>query len=380
MSDYVVTVGSPLDTLARRTSSRRRPNQAQIPVSQAGSGEDPQYAHVSVLDAPSKKSLGPAPQSPLLHTHFRTSIATQSSLNTSNDFYGPRVTRGPEAFPYDDDVSIYSTPASSGPTPGPLSNFVRAPAELEQISELSGAVQGRSTPSPQPRGGTWSVKGRRPKFGTGRVDPDNLYQGPSNNSVPLPTVVVSSSEPEGVVDEPGQGHGNVLSSPIAESHSAGREHTQRKYLNFSRPMRAGGASEDSKFQVLARNAFRQSASPPPPPLNAQSSQPSPGASPPLSRQISPSEEGKHAPGTPLNSSMSPDTRIPPLTPTRPPPKPPVTMSPQVIPLLHEPPRVSSSPVSLYSKFSYYELDSPSDSPTSDSLQVPASPHAPTQRT
>ena len=374
MSDYVMPVSSPLDTLARKTSSRQRSNPVQ---NQAGSGEDTQYAHVPMLDAPPMRPLGLAPQSPLLHTRFRTSTATQSSLNTSNELYGPPMASGSEDFPYDDDVSVYSTGTSSGPTPGRLSNSVRAPAQLEQISELSGIVQDRNTSSPQPRGGASGVKDRyRPK-NDNRSDPDNLHQGPRlNKSVPLPTVVISSEEPEGVVDEPGQRFGNVLSSPIAESHSVGSRPsggTQRNYLNFSRPMRAGGASEDTKRQVLARNAFRRSAF-----TSAQSPQPSPAASPPLpSRQISPSKEGQHVPETPLNSVMPSDTRPSSLIPTRPAPKPPVAVSTQITPLLHEPPRVSSSPTSLYSKFSYYELDSPSSSPTSDSLQVPAPPHTPT---
>ena len=346
MGDYVVPLSSPLDTLARRTSSRRRPQML---------GEDTQYTHVPVLDAPPKRTFDPAPHSPLLHTRFRTSVATQSSLNTSNELYGPHVASVSEDFSYDDDVSIYSTGTFSGPTPG-RSSSVRAPLQLEQISELSGSVQGRSTPSPQPRNGPPGAEdSRRPNIGM--LDSDNLYQEPQ--SVPLPTVVVSSEEPEGVVDEPGQGFGNVLSTPIAESLSVGD--TQRKYLNFSRPMRAGGASEETKRQVLARNAFRRS-----------SPQPSPGVSPPLSRPISPSKEGQHVPEIPLNSSMFSNTPPSSLTPTRPAPKPPVSVSTQIIPLLHEPPRVSSSPTSLYSKFSYYELDSPSSSPTSDSLQVPAS--------
>jgi hypothetical protein len=376
MGDYVVPVSSPLDALARRTS-RRRPTPVQTPLSQPGSGDDPrpQYTHVPILDAPPKRPFALAPQSPLLHTRFRASVATQSSLNTSNELCGPRMAGGAEDFPYEDDISIYST---SDPTPDRLSNSVRSPAELEQISELSGGVQDRSTSSLQPsRGVSSPIDGRRQK--NGMMDPRNLYQGsPSNNSLPLPIVVVSSEAPEEVVDDHGQGWGDVLSSPIAESHSVGHTpSTQRKHLNFSRPMRAGGASEDTKHQVLARNAFRRSAFTRP---SAQSPQPSLGAPPPHSREISPSRKGQQVPENPLNTSISSNALTSSLIPTRPAPKPPVAAGNQLAPLLHDPPRVSSSPTSLYSMFSYYELDSPPSS-TSDSLRVPASPHMPqtTQR-
>ena len=376
MGDYVVPVSSPLEALARRTS-RRRPTPVQTPLSQAGSGDDPQpqYTHVPILDAPPKRPFALAPQSPLLHTRFRASVATQSSLNTSNELCGPRMASGAEDFPYEDDISFYST---SDPTPGRLSNSVRSPADLEQIFELSGEVQDRGTPSPQPSGGVSSpIDGRRPK--NGMVDLRNLYQGSrSNNSLPLPIVVVSSEVPEEVVDDHGQGWGDVLSSPIAESHSVGHTpSTQRKHLNFSRPMRAGGASEDTKHQVLARNAFRRSAFTRP---SAQSPRPSLGASPPHSREISPSRKGQQVPENPLNTSIFSNALTSSLIPTRPAPKPPVAADKQVAPLLHAPPRVSSSPTSLYSMFSYYELDSPSSSPTSESLRVPASPHTPQTRT
>jgi hypothetical protein len=205
MGDYVVPVSSPLDTLARKTS-RRRPTPVQTPLYQAGSGEgpQPQYINVPMLDAPPKRPLALAPQSPLLHTRFRASVATQSSLNTSNELSGPHMASGAEDFPYEDDISIYST---SDPTPGRLSNSVRSHAELEQTSELSGEVQGRSTPSPQPRSGVANViDGRRPK--NGMMDLRNLYQGSrSNNSLPLPIVVVSSEVPEEVVDDHSQGWG-----------------------------------------------------------------------------------------------------------------------------------------------------------------------------
>lgn len=201
----------------------------------------------------------------------------------------------------------------------------------------------------------------------------------SKNPVPLPTVVVSAEEPEVVTDDHDQGRAHVLSSPITGSHSlVGRTpSTLPKHLNFSRPVRPGGASEDAKRRVLARNAFRQSAAthrnaPSPP-------QPSPGASPHFSGQISSFQEGLRVPETSLgtsNPSITPPSSLMPHT--RPSPLH-VTTDNQVVPLLDGPSRGPSSPISLYSAYSYYQFDSPSDSPTSDSLQVPGSPYTPPSR-
>jgi len=53
---------------------------------------------------------------------------------------------------------------------------------------------------------------------------------------------------------------------------------------------------------------------------------------------------------------------------------------QPIPVLHDPPPPPSArSISLYSAYSYYQLDSPSDPSPSDSLQVPSSPHTPLPR-
>ncbi|KAH9043587.1 hypothetical protein EDB84DRAFT_1587266 [Lactarius hengduanensis] len=211
MSDYVapsfesLQVHSPLESLVRRTSSRRRPNITPTPLSQDGMDR---YPPVPVLDAPPKHNTGLPPPSPLLHTRFRASIATQSSSNTHGRTRS-HVSNGSQDISYDDDIIV-------------------------SVEEMDEAVydyeheQGSALSSPTP--GSRLLAGRTP------------------SAVP-------------------------------------------RNVNFSRPVKPGGASEEAKRQVLARNAFR-----------------------------------------------------------------------------------------LYSAYSYYQLDSPSPSPTSDTLQVPPSPYAPPPHT
>jgi len=113
MGDYLIPVSSPLDTLVRKTSSRRRPNDIQIPLPQGASDEHALYPEPPILDAPPpKRPFGNPPQSPLLHNRFRTSVATQLSLNTSAELYRHihgRMASGTQDFAHDEDASIYST-------------------------------------------------------------------------------------------------------------------------------------------------------------------------------------------------------------------------------------------------------------------------------
>jgi hypothetical protein len=379
MGDYLIPLASPLDTLVGKTSSsRRRPTEVKIPVYPEGSSEDAQYPDSSVFDAHQKRPDGNPPQSPLLHTRFRASVVTQSSFNTTADYYGhshARMASGTQDIPFDDDVSVYSAATSSFPISGRLSNVL--PPELEPVSDLSDGVQGQvqSAPSLRPNS-------RRSKSGT--IDPDAGHEQRSrlNISVPLPIVVVSGEEPEDVDYTSDQGRGDALSSSIATSRSmaGGRTpSTLPKHLNFSRPVRPVAAPEDSKRLVLARNAFRRSALPH---SNPQSPPQSPaGVSPHRSRQFSPLQEGLRA-EAPLAISTSDATPPSSLTPSMILPIKPrgANTTDQPLPLFHDPPQTSSSRSSLYSTYSYYQLDSPSDPPSNDTLQVPASPHTPPTRT
>lgn len=194
------------------------------------------------------------------------------------------------------------------------------------------------------------------------IDPGSTHQqrSPSREAVLLPTVVVSE-EPDSA-NAYDQGRGNVLPSPIDGSQSmVGRTPSVLPvHLNFSRPVRPADASEESKRRVLARNAFRRSAASNSTPQ--QSPQPQPRTSPHL---LAPLQTEQSAPKAPLTAS--PDSSTPPTMLHAAPNK-------QPIPLLHEPPPPPSARSSLYSAYSYYQLDSPSDPLPSDSLQVPTSPH------
>jgi hypothetical protein len=86
-----------------------------------------------------------------------------------------------------------------------------------------------------------------------------MYQrSKSQNSSIVPTVVVSVEESDEAINgyEPEQG--NALSSPIPDAQLlAGRTPSAMpRNVNFSRPVKPDGASEEAKRQVLARNAFR----------------------------------------------------------------------------------------------------------------------------
>ena len=387
MSDYVVPsvedlqLSSPLDTLVRRTSSPRRPNAIQTHLPQAGMVEDSESrsALVPKLDAPPKKSFRHPPPSPLLHTRFRTSVATQSSFNTSADLYGhshSHMPSGSRDIPYDDDASIYSTASTASlPNSSHLSNTLPDNHLVSLSGETQNSVQS-SLPS------YLSVDGHHGYRSTNSTtDPYPYQRSPSPNSVSVPTVVVSAEEPENMVGNYDDERGNILSSPAPNSRVlVGRTPSSLpKNMNFSRPVRPGGTSEEAKRQVLARNAFRST-------LTHSSLHPSPQLAPRsspvphLSGHL-PLFERQHAsPDTPENTDGSPFAPTSSHVPSaRPPSNPRVSASSHPVPLLHEPPS-SPSNLSIYSAYSYYQLDSPSHSPTGDAVQVPLSPHAPPPHT
>ncbi|KAI9451223.1 hypothetical protein BJY52DRAFT_1298981 [Lactarius psammicola] len=347
MSDYVVPsfeslqVHSPLESLVRRTSSRRRPNTTQTPLAQDRMDH---YSPVPVLDAPPKHHIGLPPPSPLLHTRFRASIATQSSSNTSAETYDrtrSHVANGSQDIPYDDDISLYSVATASIPH-----SDITGSSSRGKIRNLF-----QRTPPRRTSDTSNATGGRYERRSTDSATDPFMYQQPrsQNLAAAVPTVV----------------QGNALSSPTPDSQLfAGRTPSAvPRNVNFSRPVKPGGAAEESKRQVLARNAFRSTLT--------HSKLSLLEAAQSVSTKISES---------PSKFSLSPSSSSMPST--RRPYNPRAAASSQLAPLTHNPLSVSSSLSSLYSAYSYYQLDSPSPSPspTTDTLQVPPSPHAPPPRT
>jgi hypothetical protein len=210
-----------------------------------------------------------------------------------------------------------------------------------------------------------------------------MYQrSKSQNSSIVPTVVVSVEESDEAINgyEPEQG--NALSSPIPDAQLlAGRTPSAMpRNVNFSRPVKPDGASEEAKRQVLARNAFRSTLTHS---SMKPSEQPRPQSPPHLTPELSRLEATQYAPPeSPSKPSLSLTRSSPPMPPTRRSSNLRVTES-HLTPLKRTTSSVSSSSLSsIYSAYSYYQLDSPlpSPSPTTDTLQVPPSPYAPPPRT
>ncbi|KAI0060897.1 HCP-like protein [Artomyces pyxidatus] len=92
--------------------------------------------------------------------------------------------------------------------------------------------------------------------------------------------------------------------------------------------------------------------------------PSPSPSPsPLSRSASPESPRALSPSARGTGRSFPS------------PGPQTASTAQTITLPRDPPPIPSSPGSLYSAYSYYQLDTPQQSPTGATLQVPGSPRA-----
>ncbi|KAF8261016.1 hypothetical protein EI94DRAFT_1747040 [Lactarius quietus] len=204
-------------------------------------------------------------------------------------------------------------------------------------------------------------------------------QSRSQNTSVVPTVVVSVEEWDEAADGYGHERGSALSSPTADPRLLpGRTPSAMpRNVNFSRPVKPGGASDEAKRQVLARNAFRSTLTH----FNSKpSEQPQPQSSPHPTGEFARIEATQSAsmiPETPPNLSPSSSS----MPSTRRPSNPHAVADSHLTPLMRNLPSISTSSLnSIYSAYSYYQLDSPSPSPTTDTLQVPPSPHAPPPHT
>jgi hypothetical protein len=326
---------SPLETLVRRASSRAVTPLVVRTADYNTSQQEEDERHQSPFTTPPKqKYQGRPPSSPLLHTHFRGSTATAlTAYDTSYSDTTGGLTGQDHGDPsresvYHDEESIYSRQSNawSGlPSRQDAEPFTsdRHPNAYSQASEFDVddfAAQYRdSYQMPSQSRGTAGA----PSF--------------------IPTVVVS--EPTGIY------HGQHGSPPSLAAN--------RSPVNYSRPLRPAASAEsirpplppvtsnDSKRQVLDRNINR-----------FQPSTPRTGAS----RSPSPSHSNtNYTPSSPRTGyTTSPasvsSTSLTPSLPSRS-PSPSMIAGTQTVTLPNRPPSfVQGSPTSLYSHYSYYDLD------------------------
>lgn len=351
---------SPLDTLVRRTSSKRFKQRAAIGyVDQQGGqgygGYNEQYDESAAYDynppepsTPERNGSQQLATSPLLHSHFARHSTATSSSNDDNSYYIDRSSMGSAAtdgvyppYQYDDDASVYSD----------------APALRE----------------------SWQSTATARLTQTGNTTIDEIPgarapRSPSPNET-MPVVVVSS---------PG---GDQTARPVSKGGRAPIAASAQLTANFSRPVRPPTLppvnAEEQKRLVLERNAARarspSNPSPQPnqfstlqqlPPLPRGSSTSSMGSHPSSSAQAqdygappyltdrsisshshrSPSPNAYINPQAPasLRSVASSPNLNPMAGPSRPPP--------QSAPLSRgAPDGRSGSPTSVYSGYSFYQL-------------------------
>jgi hypothetical protein len=204
---------SPLDTLVRQSSRRAQTNNSQLqPVS---------------TFTRHRQGMNGNPSSPLLHTRFRTSASTGSSSfvdlpddeGDTNTPIQPGPSQGSHSSWPGDDESVYSrTSGSRSPTPSVIPEHDRQ----SWASHSSDATM-KMELSTQPARDTW-------RSSSNGVDPFSFrqYESPTRG---VPMVVVSSPTASvansSVYDSPGS------SRSMAPRPSA----TQYSISNFSRPLR-----------------------------------------------------------------------------------------------------------------------------------------------
>ncbi|KIO07362.1 hypothetical protein M404DRAFT_409259 [Pisolithus tinctorius Marx 270] len=224
---------SPLETLVRRTSSRRRVGHNQRgrnDMRQATAAVPSPIPHFPV----SRPSLGSPPRpfasqsmpdSPLLHSNFRSSAASGTTNASVLQYYMGQNSKSSldepdETFYYDDSSLIY-------------------PGEREQPHVAQSTNHTPQNPGPQ-----MSNSSSQPIPSSTANRQDSPEAEPRTSSSTVPTVFVSSPEDE--VDLPPRA---PTRQPIVSSGSP--------RLNFSRPGRPPILSSDEqKRQVLARNSQR----------------------------------------------------------------------------------------------------------------------------
>ncbi|KAG7446104.1 HCP-like protein [Guyanagaster necrorhizus] len=341
-SPFSLHHSSPLETLGRSTTRQNIPPPVRLPPAHSSnsSGLNPQFTYPAQSSSSSGNHLTTPPRqqpqqhsghhltpsSPLLHSHFsRGSTATRSSKDDNSylDLSGDSSQVYHDDYHYYDQESIYSS----------------APAIRD----------------------SWESHGTSPHkhLANDYVVDSEIYDAyAADPDSPVPTVFVSP-----VSDEPSRlvGKAPILRSAVTN--------------NYSRPVRPSLPSEqspaeleDRKRKVLERNGRSTTSSP-----TSSYQCPSPSHFPVPPRGLEHFQNNHRSP-LPQPGSRSPsptDTIHGPAAPSTPSPNLLSVHRPEAIALPRKPPSVRvDSPASLYSTYSFYQLDNGSSSPS------PSSPHFP----
>jgi hypothetical protein len=246
---------SPLETLVRKTSSRR----AQGPPKSLGQQSSGQFLHDQYLLSPAYASHTHSPprhqqqqmppNSPLLHTHFRGSTLSavtndhNSYLDTSMAFSGGENSHEVDYAYRDDDASVYSTP-SMLPSPHPQDRW--SPID----SHLDHEPTSESWDDSEAYTGTTAHSGFAAQD-TNDTSSESVFEADIESS--LPAVVISPVLDPGPLTpalQPTRGGKVPIAAPAK--------------FNFSRPGRPPIIpSSDLKRQVIERNVGRYPAESPP---------------------------------------------------------------------------------------------------------------------
>ncbi|KAG2345428.1 HCP-like protein [Suillus weaverae] len=340
---------SPLDTLVRRTSSKRQAVQRKehearkqaaalnssspVPYSSRSTGfpSSLQVQAVHANSSPRPFATSPSvPDSPLLHSQFRNSTASNADYLNRKSFLS--LTDEPDGY-YDELVSYYeenSMYSLQSHTPSACADSRRS-----WVEPASGSANVLNIES--------------------SVHDMHLF----NSSTPVPTVVVSKPQDvnkQAVVKEPKPGGRSPIVDPTPR-------------INFSRPGRPPiFSSEEQKRQVLERNSQRTRS-----PQTALT----PLSFAPITPQTGVFPENQLLSPTPQSNACSPGSYLQPNYAV----SSPTLSSPSHVHLPHRPPSVRpSSPASLYStSYSFYRLSDGSPSPTGNSKFPAHSPSPPGNR-
>ncbi|KAJ7477165.1 hypothetical protein B0H11DRAFT_2030005 [Mycena galericulata] len=303
---------SPLDTLVRKTSARKPSSSSQR---QAARDERPWPQPLNIERQPYQVHHPAAPSSPLLHSHFNRQSTATWDTNDNGSYLD--LGKDPDGAVQEIDYGDYDVSS-------PESHYNSSPALRDSWQSSSDQHTIRSGPDVDAEDGDWSG---------------------------IPTVMVS----EPVPDHMGYATNRAGKTPIIRPTTA----------NFSRPARSvvempDAWEDEQKQRVLERNGRRTAPNTPDAQTAAFPRYPLPPTGPPVRPEytLRPDSSVSSIYSTASTARESSSRRA------ESPQPPPAATSHEPVALLRRPPSLrAGSPVSLYSTYSFYQLDSATPSPT-----------------